>query len=107
MVVGQPHVGLSGWLDTAIGILGLLGLYAYVFNKKIFSSQIWKIVFGVTLLFLGVFILQAGFNVKVPFFIKYVQDTSGVGAIGGILLTLPAYYALYQLTKNKFASDKK
>ena len=42
-VAGTIYFSNSNWFDLLVSIIGCIGLYGFVFKKRIVSKEIWKI----------------------------------------------------------------
>lgn len=94
---------LSSWafvelLEVTTGILSILCLYSFVFKKRIFDTQVWQVILLVSVI--G-FILEMLYKFT-PFnllssILESRQATNGQDVLLATLISLPAYYANYQL----------
>lgn len=107
---------LFDFFSLVVNILGLIGLYAFVFNKKIFSTQIWKGIF-----ILSIFRFAAGVVISTPNIIQNISKASlegpvmliGIPFIIALILVIfywlvyPLYFALYKLSQGKTRKDSR
>lgn len=87
-------------------LLLITALFLYVFKKSLFSSKFWRIYFWIfmtliTISLVEIFFLPKGYLENIFPFLKSNLSIENHDTIIGILLYLPAYYALYQLGKMK------
>lgn len=104
---------LSEWLlvdalEVGTSIAAILALYSYVYKKKIFSRSVWQIFFWVSVASSTIEILYkyTAFNF-LSSLLESRMVTSGQEILLGIALSLPIYYAAYQLAYKKASSVKK
>jgi hypothetical protein len=102
-------------ISIAADIVGLIALYSFTFNKKMFNLTVWKIVFGALILntINGALMIWVSFNSapipKLPegvtreIYNSFMLFFVAIIIIVGILLTLPILYAAYKLS---FGSKK-
>lgn len=90
-----------------LNIVLIVGLYAFVFKKYIFSPRIWKIIFWIIIIFLvetflELYVLPKDFVNNYLSFLKSNMPFSESDALLGWLISLPILYAIYKLsTKDK------
>lgn len=97
----------GNWSGKVEDLLLILGLYSYVFAKKLFSANIWKLIFW---LLIGVWVLDTiYYNVHVGLVSQFLSfrartdNPSLVEQLIGFALSVPMIYALYQIGfKDKF-----
>ena len=99
------NFNLADWLSGLESILLVLGLYSYIFGKKIFSKKVWKIVFWVMLVFwiqtlLDIFVLSGMIEKLLPF-LKISIPISSAEAVMSIIISLPGLLAIYRLGYKK------
>lgn len=87
-------------------IVALAGLYSYVYGKRLFSAQFWKILFFVNLAIVIVGLVQTQIN---AFGGRGNFDLTSILLlqIGSFIYRLPMLYALYQIGNNRFFKQKK
>ncbi len=84
----------------------LVGIFAYVYKRHILDKQYWKIIFYVIMSFLvigllEIYALPKDFIANLFPFLKSNIPLESEYALFGMILYIPAYYALYQLAFNK------
>lgn len=91
----------GNWSGQVEDSLLILGLYSYIFAKKLFPANFWKIAFG---LLIGVWLLDAiYFNIhlnEVSQFLSFrarTDNPSPIEQVIGLALSLPMVYAIYQI----------
>lgn len=97
--------------DVIIYSLALIGVYAFVFKKPIFTTEFWKYLFWFNVVYSVAFLLYA-IDPNAPI-INYVSNLSYgdeenllLTTVIGILLSIPYMYAMYQLSKGYFLEPK-
>jgi len=94
-------------IDLVWSIFLLIGIYAYVYKKKIFSADAWKGIFYISILFLiisflDLYILPKGFmEDTLPFLKSNIPSDDSNSILFAWVLLLPAVYVVYQLGFNK------
>lgn len=85
--------------------IALIGLYSYVFNKKILNITFWKIYLWFYLLLDAVYLLYILFPtftlIHFLSFISIYQDNSVEGTVIDTALDIPLLYALFRLSLGK------
>ncbi|MDO8639664.1 MAG: hypothetical protein Q7R53_01945 [bacterium] len=89
-------------LGIFLSIVLFLGIYAFVFKKKIFSQKIWKVAFVIVIValiesILEIYILPKDFSKKYLSVFEMSISTSAGAGIFTWLISIPAVYAIYQL----------
>lgn len=90
-------------LTLIISILGGIGLYSYVYRKKILPSKFWIVLFWLLVLDIVFGVLLSttplGNIIQLPDFLKTSLPESKyfVSELFGFVITLPTYYAIYKL----------
>lgn len=101
------------FVDFALIILCGVGLYSYVFRKKILSPVFWKYFLWINIVYSALYIIYTlAPNAPLINYLSYLQsieqESSGwVEFTFSTLYTLPFLYAIYQLSKGKFRSAPK
>ena len=95
---------LASWIEIVGSIILLLGLYAYVYKKKILKPSFWNIFFWF-LIFSTVFDIMWAFTpiktvLPLPSWLSSEVITNGVEFLLGVAISIPNYYAIYRLSKN-------
>ena len=95
---------LASWIEIVGSIILLLGLYAYVYKKKILKPSFWNIFFWF-LIFSTVFDIMWAFTpiktvLPLPGWFSSKVITAGVELLLGVVISIPNYYAIYRLSKN-------
>jgi hypothetical protein len=97
--------------DVMIYSLALIGVYAFISKKPIFTTEFWKYLFWFNVVYSIAFLLYA-INPEAPI-ISYVSNLSYgdeeylfLTTVIGILLSIPYMYAIYQLSKGYFLEPK-
>lgn len=109
---GVGLLNLASFYEILMSISILLGLYCYVFNKKIAPKIFWIFTFWYIIVidtsyrFLYNFtILKPYLDISVPqIFVSQIspQINTIENFIVGIFVAFPAYLASYRLSKDKF-----
>lgn len=86
-----------------IQILLIIGLSSFAFKKKFFQAKIWKIIFFLALIHLGIGVINTLTQGSVYTAVG-LQELL-IGMLGFLILDFPAYYALYKLSN--FTANKK
>jgi hypothetical protein len=85
-----------------LGVPYLICLYAFIYKHKklVLSKQFWQVIFWLSIIIDGFFIsYYAALKELMPALLNFgLYPVSEV--IGGIILRLPIFYALYQLVYN-------
>jgi hypothetical protein len=84
---------LAEWASLPLYIVQLVGLFGFIYWRRIGSSLLWKLVFGATVLEL----VWAAYEMAVETSPLFSDDLSFflAMAVGGIVLLLPLLVALY------------
>jgi len=95
---------LASWIEIVGSIILLLGLYAYVYKKKILKPSFWNIFFWL-MIFSTVFAIMWAFTpiktvLPLPGWFSSKVITAGVELLLGVVISIPNYYAIYRLSKN-------
>lgn len=89
------------WVDVLLCIGCLLALYAYIYQKSVFTQKVWEVFFWSTVIYMVFWILYYFTPFKTVFFIPpFLMSrsyTDGTIVIWDIFFSLPTYYAIYQL----------
>lgn len=85
--------------------LAILGLYLFAYKKKAFSASFWQITFWVFVVSdiisaLDATLLNQAISRAVPFLNSNVIE-SNMEILFSIILTIPAFYAIYKLGYKK------
>lgn len=115
-LIGVPLVygNLSPWtfadfLEVILSVFFLVGLYSYIFQKPMFTKDIWRIIFWISAMVS--IVLEVLYKFTTFDFLSSMLEsrtiTSGQDLLIGIIITLPVYYVLYQLGYGKTTSKKK
>ena len=96
--------GLASLIEIVGSIILLLGLFAYVYKKKILKPSFWNIFFWF-LIFSTVFDIMWAFTpiktvLPLPSWLSSEVITNGVELLLGVAISIPNYYAIYRLSKN-------
>lgn len=116
----MSNVNLNGIMAHGINpIIETLGLFAYVFNKRIFTSTFWKVVFwyliiGTAARFLYQ-VIPSGGTTNLEFVLGDKSNLEGerllfliiFAVIAFLILGLPLYYAIYHLGKGVTQKNNK
>lgn len=104
-----PNVKLGDWTSVAEEILLVIGLYSFVFAKKIFPSKIWKVIFftlAIGMILDLIYSYAPSDSIKQILSFRAVANESPAPIILEIIvwaLLIPAFYSLYQIAfKNKY-----
>jgi len=92
------------WVGLIISILSLFGLFTFVYKKPIFTAQVWKVIFWISIVLDAYYLFYESTPVKdfVPNFLRpNVSSSNAIETLIGVVLELPILYALYQLTYNQ------
>jgi len=88
-------------------LVAVIGLYGYIFQKKIFSGIFWQYFLGIYLLIDIIYLIySAAPNTPLissfSFLTIYKPDNfSFINAVFGVVIDIPLIYALYLLTKGE------
>lgn len=100
LIPSLPSFNFASWEGTAESILLIIATYTYVYKKTILPN-IWKVVF---FLMLAIWIIQILFYANIiPALTPYLKifETSisqgFEGVAFSILISVPAFYAVYKL----------
>jgi hypothetical protein len=94
-------------------LVAVVGLYGYIYRKKIFSHIFWQYFLGIYLLIDIVYLIYSAIpNAPVISFLSFLtiykpDNYSFIEAIFGVAIDIPLLYALYQLTKEKVYDPQK
>lgn len=108
---GIPVWKLGDWADIALMIVGLIGLFSFVYKKLFFTPHFWKIIFVIEIIYIIESFLYFT-PLKGTLFLPrydstfYSDPSSGYYIVIGILMLVPFYYAIYQLAYSKKSSKK-
>lgn len=100
----------ADWINFLLTYIALLGLYVYIFGKKLFSANIWKAIFWAFIVYDFLFLFyyfvpeMRGSKYMSLLFqsgIKIPVSLAKAGVIVGILTVLPVLYALFKLGQKK------
>lgn len=106
-LLGHSPLIFGDLIGFVLNVLMLIGVYAYVFKKKIFSASIWKIIFWLNVILFVIAIVDLyflpGFTKQYLSFLESkVSSAASSGAIVfTLVLTLPTLYAMYKLGYEK------
>ena|SRR3989344_1944924 len=95
----------ADWFEVITSIIALIGVYAYVYKKKILSSQFWIIFFWIIIVnwLSGVVYaftpLEEAF--PLPDWLTSKTVTNEMEMLLTILLSSPVAYAIYKLGQKK------
>ena len=96
-VVFGDQIDLLDFINTFVSIVASLGLYGYVFSRKIFVRRIWFPVFIVFLLSDATSVLLAGGDFPAGLDRSYFLTILALTW----LMSVPAYVALFHYSKQK------
>lgn len=99
------NFAFGDWIGFAQSILLVIGLYSYLFNKKVFSKKVWMIIYWVTVIswvqtLLDVFVLSGMIENLLPF-LKMNTPITTTDAVISIAISIPALLAIYRLGSKK------
>ena len=95
--------GIAGVVFTSIF---MIGLFCYVYKKRLFSNRFWKVIFWILVFFfieciLEVYIIPKDFiDIYLPFF-KSILSTNSSGTVISWLANTPILYFIFQLSIEK------
>ena len=105
MYLGLIPWNLASWIEFTTSVIGVIGVYAFVFNRKIFNSMFWKVFFWLTVTSwvfdLGYALTPLKDMFSLP---NYLETQTGIGIKGtvvSIIISIPIAYSLYQLGEGK------
>lgn len=101
--VRTSDLNLLDGVEIFLGVLPLLGGYAYVFKKKILSGKQWKIILYVLV---GKIILGVALQIPTIFKENNLLLAVSIGLISFALLDFPLFYAIHMLSKGVAQSKK-
>src|SRR6266576_2692721 len=85
-------------------LVAVIGVYGYIYRKKIFSHIFWQYFLGIYLLIDIIYLIYAAVK-NAPFIsslsflaISKPDNFSFIDAIFGVVIDIPLLYALYRLT---------
>lgn len=88
-------------LSLVISVLGVIGLYSYIYKKRIFSGKIWIVLFWILVanLVLSLVISSTPLRDSVPDFLKsnLPEAKYFISKLFGYAIGLPVYLAIYRL----------
>lgn len=94
-----PRWSVRDFFDITLCILGVVGLFAYVYKKQLLTPSFWVWYFwisvGVVLIDIGH--LYSGLYTLPPYLFAPEVTAQKAWYIPALLLFLPQYYAIYQL----------
>lgn len=94
-----PSWTIRDVVDIIGCIMGLLGLYAFVYKKMVFTPMVWKWYFWISMAMILIDLghLYSGLYTLPPYlFAPEVTQLKGI-YIPLLLLCIPTYYAIYCL----------
>jgi hypothetical protein len=99
--------------DVALYTISLIGVFSYFSQKRSFDQRFWKYFFWFNIVYTAAYLLYV-FAPNAPFisylsFLAYgeqSQDSLLLFAMVGLLLSIPAIYATYQLSKGQYLEPK-
>lgn len=96
---------LGSWFEVITSLLAVLGSFAYIYQKKIFSPMFWKLFFWLVIINWVLALVYELTTLKtmfeLPQLLQSQHEISPVGIVFGIILASPAIYAVYQLGQGK------
>lgn len=96
---------LIDFLEVIMGILTLVGLHSYVYKKVIFNRKFWNYFFWIqivwTTIYIIYFLTPLQESIIIPQFLKGATSTDQGSFLTGVIISIPAYYALYQISQIK------
>lgn len=105
-------INLASIYELSMTASLVLGFYCYVFNKNIFSATFWKFIFWYVIVIDTVYRVFYNFTVfkpylefNLPTIFKSQVPTVYIDFstfILGLLMSLPAYIAVYRISKSSF-----
>lgn len=98
--IGSFNFGsYEGLVET---IIFILGLYSYIYGKKVFESYFWKTFFSFILIYWTIQILVLVIPVPALSFITPNIQGGGnlITIIVSMIITIPALVSVYRLGKN-------
>ncbi|MBI4136497.1 hypothetical protein HY469_00385 [Candidatus Roizmanbacteria bacterium] len=108
VLVHSSAFTLNDWRGLAESILIIIAPFSYAFGKRLFDSQIWKVLFWYTVVFwsldaLYVFIPDINLDGLNRLFVSGLPESisNSFGVILSIVFGLPALYAMYKLAYGK------
>lgn len=114
-VMGEIYVTTSPvglfLADVVIYSIALLGVFSYFTKKHIFETRFWKYFFWFNIVYTALYFLYA-IAPAAPLisslsFLHYGEESDAiVYAIVGTIIGIPYFYAIYQLSKNKYFEAK-
>lgn len=97
----------STWIEVMSSLLAIIGLFSYVFNKKVAPSKVWFVYFWIMIfswIFSFIYVFTPINNTLViPQWLASETVTSGSQLLFGMLVSAPTAYAIYKLGCEKKA----
>ena len=95
---------------TIIFLVGVVGLYSYIFQKKLLTEVFWQYFLGIYIL-IDIFLLLYTAFPHAPIisslaFLTVYKDSSFLESAIGAALDIPLLYAIYRLTKGEIHTQK-
>jgi cellulose synthase/poly-beta-1,6-N-acetylglucosamine synthase-like glycosyltransferase len=111
---GNP-TNVGDYLIVVIYVILLLGLYSYVFSKKVLNARAWKLIFWLHVIYsVAPFFFLPDTTFLTPMMTQesFKQEPISNGEILGLLVLIPFVYFIplyveYQLSKGRFLTTKK
>ncbi len=105
--ISYPSESFGLLLFDAMLLAGIcVGIYAFLFRKTILSPQFWKYFLWFNVAYSIIYLVYV-FAPDAPYveylsFLAYSDEDQEISAFTGLLISIPAYYALYKLSKGEF-----
>jgi len=101
-IANQTPLVFADVLGLILNIILMIGLYVFAYHKKIFTPQIWKIIFWIVIIFfveaiLEIYILPKEFINTYLSFIQSKLSPSPAETVFTWVISLPMIYAIYKL----------
>lgn len=100
---GDSLMKLSQWafadfIAFIVGVLVMVGLYVFVYNKRLLPRNSWKMILWVYVTYTLLDLIYASTQIGVlSIFKSNIYDLSFFGYLFAVLISLPEFYALYKL----------
>lgn len=99
-------LGLIDIIGVLLSVVLFLGLYSYVFKKKILDGKTWKILFWVVIFLLAeeileIYVLPKDFLQNAFPILKSSLPIDKGESLFSWLISVPAVYSMYKLSSQK------
>ncbi|MBA3723811.1 MAG: hypothetical protein H0W89_02855 [Candidatus Levybacteria bacterium] len=105
--ISYPSESIGLLLFDAILLAGIcVGIYAFLFRKTVLSPQFWKYFLWFNVAYSIIYLVYI-FAPDAPYieylsFLSYSDEDQEISTFISLIVSIPAYYALYKLSKGEF-----